>query len=378
MAIEDSITEFTNSLIVVEGSELSSAEGWVTLFITLALIGVGIFIAARYIITLNERPEGIYAGEYLLQIANLNEGGANEVTCHLSKSRNQFSPKMAHDLMRIIRAERQMDMSALDEFKKLLGKCIIFNANISDFKKDNIIKGNKKAIIISNVDLSQEEFYREEGEGSFTITSGTLHKYTRNVQCVSAQVVDIGSPTGELIDVYMINALSTNLKAQNPLVLSNSQFALDVHIFPEELNVEVLGRLSMFLPTLVELYNKVQPSEDEIGRLQDKNQQLLQQKGEILRELEIAKDRAIRKPILGHDRPFSQSPKGVAWGWQIITGVMGALGFYLPSASDSLEDIPEWFLVVLLVGFAVLLRWTVERKKDPLEKANEVNESEKA
>lgn len=377
MAIEDVIIDFTDKILPVSSDEsLSSAEGWIYLFIFISLIAVGVFLAMRYILTLQERPDGSYAGEYQFQIANLNESGANTITAHISKSRNQLSPKMTKDLARIIRAERQMDVKALDEFKKLLDKCVIFNANVSDFKKDNIIKGNKKAIILSNVDLSKDDYYREEAEGSFTITTASLHKYTRNVQCISGQVIDLGTPNGQIVDVYLLNVISNNLKEIHGIVPSENTFTLDVSVFPEELDAEILGRMVMFLPTLVELYNKVQPSEDEINRLRDKNQELMQEKGQILRQLEIAKDRAIRKPILGHDKPLVNPSKGVAWGWQIITGIMGVLGYYLPTAFEPLERIPEWMMAIILIGAMAILRWTMENKKSPEHKSDETNEVE--
>ena len=376
MAIEDDITNFVNSLIPIEGTELSSVEGWIYLFVFAGLLALGGFLGLRYILTLQERPEGIYAGQYELQIANLNETGANTITAHLSKSRNQFTPKMANTLAKIIYSEKQMNIKAIDEFKRLIDKCVIFNANVSDFKKDNIIKGNKKAIIIANVDLSKEEYYREEGEGSFTLTTASFHKYTRNVQCISGKVVDMGDVKGHLVDVYMINVISSNLEEVHDIVLSDEKFKLDVHVFPEGLDVEVLATLANFLPSLVELYNKVQPSEDEINRLRDKIQELIQEKGEVLRTLEIAKDRALRKPILGFDKPIVAEAKGVAWGWQAVTGVMGIMGFYLPSALEALEDFPDWALGIIFILAVMTLRWTFERKKEPAEATNEVKESE--
>ena len=376
MAIEDEIGNLVNSIMPISNTELSNAEGWIYLFTFIGLLSVGVFLGVRYILTLQERPSGIYAGEYQFQIANLNDSGANTITAHISKAREQLTPKMATDLGRIINSERQMDIQALDEFKRLISKCVIFNANVSDFKKDNIIKGNKKAIIISNVDLSKEEYYREEAEGSFTLTTASFHKYTRNVQCISGQVIDLGTPRGEIVDVYLVNVISNNLKESHGVVSTNNHFTLSVQVFPEGLDVEILGRLVMFLPTLVELYNKVQPSEDEINRLRDKNQELMQEKGQILRQLEIAKDRAIRKPILGHDRPFQTPSKGVAWGWQIITGVMGVLGYYLPTAFEPLSRVPEWLMAILLIGSMAILRWTMENKKDPNEKTNESDEKE--
>jgi hypothetical protein len=308
----------------------------------------------------------------------LNKSGSNEITAHISKSAEQFTPKMITDLIRMSKVEAQILPESIEEFKKLIAKSFIFNGNVSDFKKDNVLRGNRKAIFISNVDLGKEKYYREESEGSFTITTASLRKFTRNVQCISGQVKEMSDGRGQLVDVYKINVISNELTEVADLVLSEEKYRLEINVFPDDLDVEILGKLAMFLPTLLEFYDKVQPSEDEINRLRDKNKELLQQKGALHRELSIARDRAVRKPIKGYDRPFVPQSKGVAWGWQIATGVMGVLGYYLPTAMDQLRDVPEWFMAILLIGFTVILRWTMERKKTPEQLTNEANENERS
>jgi hypothetical protein len=74
MAIEDEIGNLVNSIMPISNTELSNAEGWIYLFTFIGLLSVGVFLGVRYVLTLQERPSGIYAGEYQFQIANLNDG----------------------------------------------------------------------------------------------------------------------------------------------------------------------------------------------------------------------------------------------------------------------------------------------------------------
>lgn len=380
MAIEDTLTDLVSGNWIPSSSASNEAESYLYLILTLVALGLVAFVGIRYVLKLQQRPEGKYAGEYKFQIANFNESGSNEITAHISLAREQFTPKMANDLMRITLAENQINEESTEEFKKLIDKCYIFNGNVSDFKKDNILKGNKKAIFLTNIDVSQEKYYREESEGHFDITTASLHKWTRNTQCISGKSITMGNKRGEEIDVYLINVHGNDLEEIHDIVLSQAKFKLDTNVFPEGLNVEILGKLAMFLPTLVELYNKVQPSDDEINRLRDKVYQMTQEKGALIEENEIAKDRAVRKRILGHEHPFVQQMKGVAWGWQVLTGVMGMLGYYMADTEMFFRNIPiisnPIVFGFILIVIAVVIRYTFENKQPSHKQSQETGESE--
>jgi hypothetical protein len=381
MAIEDSLQDLVSGNWF-GGNTTASNEAESYLYLILTLVGIGIvaFIGARYILKLSQRPDGKYAGECKFQIANFNNAGANEITAHLSLARDQFTPRMSSDLMRITMAEKQINPESTEEFNKLIGKCFIFNGNVSDFKKDNILKGNKKAIFLCNVDVSQEKYYREEAEGHFDITTASFHKWTRNIQCISGKSISMGNKRGEEVDVYLINVHGNDLTEVHNQVMSEAKFQLETYVFPDNLSVEILGKLAMFLPTLVELYNKVEPSDEEINRLRDKVHEMTQKEGELHAENEIAKDRAVRKRILGHEHPFVQPLNGVAWGWQLITGVMGMLGYYMADTEMFFRNIPiisnPIVFGFILIVIAVVIRYTFENRQPAHKQSKETSESE--
>lgn len=382
MATDDFIDEFVGSItsIASSGSELSAVEGLAYLILMFAGLGIGIAIIVRYGLTLQQRPEGKYIGEMNFNFSNLNGNGANHLTAHIAESREQFTPSMANDLLKMTHSEKQMNPKSVDEFKRLLGKTFIYNANVTDLKKDRIIQGNKKAIILSNVNLALEQYHREEYEGSFSPTSASLRKYTKNVQCISGQAKEMGTPTGQSVDVYMINVISNNLEEVHDVILSDEKYRLEVNVFPEGLDVEILGTMAMFLPTLLEHYNQVENQEKEINRLRGKNASLVREKGGLYRKYEIVKDRAVRKPIRGHDRPLQQQNKGVAWGWMVGAGIMALGGYHTAATSDDIGDLPiignPLILGIVLMGILAIVRWTLEKKKSPDQQSNEANESE--
>ncbi|MDF2424015.1 MAG: hypothetical protein OPY03_01805, partial [Nitrosopumilus sp.] len=214
----------------------------------------------------------------------------------------------------------------------------------------------------------------------FTITTASFHKWTRNVQCISGQSVTMGNSRGEPVDVYLVNVHGNDLTRIHDTVLSDHKFMLKTFVFPEELDVEILGKLALFLPTLVELYNKVSPSHDEINRLRDKIHEWEQKFGALLRENEIAKDRAIRKSILGHEHPFVQQLKGVAWGWQLVTGFMGMIGYYIADTQSALQGVPiisnPIVFGALMVIVMVIVRYTFENRQPLHKQSQENSESE--
>lgn len=353
------------------------AVTWVLTGIIFFLLGLGGFIVIRYLMRLGERPAGRYEGLYKFAGLVNEKNGRKERTSiigHLSLDNDIFTPQMIQTLKRITDIK--------DEYPEILKlaeseQVFFYNFKPKEYEKSGIFKENKKSIIISPIDLDDRDSYWEDMKGEFSITANGFRLFPRTVECFkTSEYREIPDPHGTMVDVHRISVVPQSLKKIQK-GLSDEEFALQIAEFPKDIDAEILAKLKLYLPVLVESWQRIEPAEKEADRLRTVNQKLRTEIAERERLHEPTKHRALRKSMVGYDEPKETKSLGVSWGWRLAYFISGIFGYAVIPQISFLAWLTPYGGAFIGLVCVLLINFILETKaKSDLEKPNEANENE--
>lgn len=331
--------------------------------IALPIVMVGFVIVASYFVIRAYKYASSYAGDgEPLGPFKITIQGLTQVKGNLS--RHYFVSDQEYDLLKSI--DQQDVAKNIQDFRERIdsGKLFIYDFRITDYDEAFDLHGGKDSLVLSPVDLEDNEFSWIDSKGERSLLSPTFRIKHRNVVCFSASRYTPDQVMAERdVDIYDLVPIpkflsEMKIKDEQVVVLHLTKLA----------NAISDGTYSEYMRTISENWQEIKPLRDEIERLRKKLVDKDQEISDVHRMGEHDRHMAYTNPLIGVKKLPKEKTVGSFFGMLMMMFFAGGMSALLP------EMIPQLNisgLLTLMAGAGVvglIVYMAVEnkdKKKEP-------------
>lgn len=367
MAITDDISRFVEeNFPVSQQSPFSIFSDYLYIAVILVVFGVIGFIIYRAI-----QKETEYAGDgEAYGTFTFYTQGESRITGNLSKNETFHNTPTFEVLKKESKIQQgSEEVMALIESKKLF----FYDFKIIDYDKSLLLKRGRNAVIITSVPIQKDEFSWQDKKGEWSITGVNFKKYPKRVLAfIDSEHKTPEDPFGNEIDVWILAVIPKEIEMPVEKPFSEKEIHLIISKPPSSEN---LALMATHIPTLVQIYKKINVDQDRIKKLEEMLHDASKSNSALNMERNQLRNMLKTKTIYGHARPLTPTEKIIEWGWIVGAVFAGAFGYGVIPEIELLQGFPPWMGVMIALILVVAFRHIAEKRK-PIQTELTTKESE--